>query len=289
MKVSIGIIGFGIVGHALSFGFLKDSEDYQILFFDKYKDSIPLNKVVKNSDYIFICLPTPMKLDESGIDLSIIEDTISQITPLTNNTDKIIIIKSTVVPGTTAKFEHLYPKSHFASNPEFLTEANYLEDFLNAERTIIGASSSAISKRVADLYHARFPKTKIFQTDPTSAEMAKYMANTYLATKVLFAYEMYGLCENLRINYMKVKEIVISDKRIGDTHLNVNASDTANSNTTDKKGFSGKCFPKDIVALIGLGKTIGVDVSLIERVWEKNKKIRKVHDWEEVPFAVSQK
>lgn len=289
MANSIGIIGYGIVGQALAYGFSKNTTDYQILFYDKFKESTPLEEVVKKSDFIFICLPTPIESDESGIDLSIIETTISQIVHLTNNTDKIIVIKSTVIPGTTARLEKQYPKSHFANNPEFLTENNYLDDFLNADRTIIGATSGEVSQKLATFYQKRFPKTKIYQTDLTSAEMVKYMANTFLATKVLFAYEMYDLCQKLGIDYMKVKEIVVSDKRIGDTHLNVSSSNTANSNTTDKKGFSGKCFPKDMVSLIGLGKKIGADMSLLERVWEKNKKIRKIHDWEDIPFAVSKK
>src|SRR3990172_3411396 len=103
---NIGIIGFGIVGQALAFGFSqKDiASKYTIKYFDKYKESTPLDDVVRESEFIFICLPTPMKPDESGIDLSIIEDALSQITKFTDNTDKIIIIKSTIVPGTTKRF-----------------------------------------------------------------------------------------------------------------------------------------------------------------------------------------
>lgn len=277
----LGIIGYGIVGQALAYGFSQpDIKDkYELKFYDKYKDTASLEEVVSGSEFIFICLPTPMKDDESGIDLSIIEESIKEITKYTNNTDKIIVIKSTVVPGTTAALEKKYPKTNFAFNPEFLTEANYLEDFLNADRTVVGANNDLTSRRVIALYRQRFPQTKIFQTDATTAEMVKYMANAFLATKVIFANEMYNLCQALGIKYEEVKSMAVADKRIYDSHLDV----------TTAKGFGGKCFPKDLVALIGRAKDLKVEPKLLEAVWSINKKIRKARDWEEIPFAVAGK
>ena len=274
----LGIIGYGIVGQALAYGFSEENikDKYEIRYFDKYKDTASLEEVVTASEFIFICLPTPMKVDESGIDLSIIEENIAQITKITNRTDKIIVIKSTVVPGTTAALEKKYPKTNFAFNPEFLTEANYLDDFINADRNIVGASNDLISRRVVALYHQRFPRTKIFQTDTTTAEMVKYMANAFLATKVIFANEMSALCQALGIKYEEVKSMVTADHRIYDSHLDV----------TTSRGFGGKCFPKDVVALIGRAKQLKLEPRLLETVWSINKKIRKVRDWEEIPFAV---
>lgn len=277
----LGIIGYGIVGQALAYGFSQPQtkDKYEIRYYDKYKDTASLESVVAGSEFIFICLPTPMKADESGIDLSIIEEGIAQITKWTNGTDKIIVIKSTVVPGTTASLEKKYPKSNFAFNPEFLTEANYLEDFLNADRNIVGANNDLTSRRVVALYRQRFPRTKIFQTDSTTAEMVKYMANALLATKVIFANEMYALCQALGIKYEEVKKLVTADHRIYDSHLDV----------TTARGFGGKCFPKDIVALIGRAKELNLEPRLLETVWSINKKIRKARDWEEIPFAVTAK
>lgn len=281
MKQHLGIIGYGIVGQALSYGFSQPNikDQYEIRYYDKYKETQSLEKVVKNSEFIFICLPTPMKDDESGIDLSIIEESIAQITKFTDGTDKIIVIKSTVAPGTTASLEKKYPKTNFAFNPEFLTEANYLEDFINADRNIVGANNDLTSRRVVALYRQRFPHTKIFQTDTTTAEMVKYMANAYLSTKVIFANEMYEICQALGIKYEEVKNMVTGDHRIFDSHLDI----------TTARGFGGKCFPKDIVALIGRAKELKVDPELLETVWDINKKIRKVRDWEEIPFAVAGK
>lgn len=272
----LGIIGHGIVGQAVEYGFKKGNE---LFIYDKYKDSTPLAEVVNNSEFVFVCVPTPMKDDGSGIDLGIIEEVVGEIASLTNNTDKVVVIKSTVVPGTTAKLAEKYPHTKFAFNPEFLTEANYLEDFVNADRTVVGTFENTVSIRLISLYKTQFPKIPVIATDPTSAEMVKYFCNVFLATKVTFANEMYDLCQKLGIKYEEVKKMAVMDKRIFDSHLDV----------TTMRGFGGKCFPKDTVALLGLFRELGVDSSLINAMWQKNLKVRKVRDWEHIPFAVSVK
>ena len=280
VPINLGIIGYGFVGQAVANGFnISSAGKDSILYYDKFKDSSPLKKVIDSSEFIFICLPTPMKGDESGIDLSIIEDAMPEIIHYTNGTDKIIVIKSTVTPGTTASLEKKYPKSQFCFNPEFLTEANFLEDFLNADRTVIGANNDLVSRRVAVIFRQRFPKTKIFQTDPTTAEAVKYFANAFLSLKVSFANTFYDYCQKIGIKYEEVKKMAAFDKRIGDAHLEV----------TTMRGFGGKCFPKDLVALMGEFKKANVDDSILETMWKYNKKIRKVHDWQEIPFVVGSK
>jgi len=273
-KSTIGIIGYGIVGQAVAYGFSR----HPILFYDKYKESAPLNKVVDQSDCIFVCLPTPIKSDESGIDLSIVQENISLVASQTAGTDKIIVIKSTVIPGTTKSFIQKYPRSLFCFNPEFLTEASFLQDFVNTDRVVIGAENDLVRRRVASLYQGLIPNTPIFHTDPTTAEMVKYMANCLLAARVIFVNEMYDICQKLGVSYEEVRQMVAADKRIGSTHLAV----------TSVRGFGGKCFPKDLLALRALAKTLGVDTSMLDTVWKKNLAIRKTRDWEEIPFAVSQ-
>lgn len=280
VPINLGIIGYGFVGQAVANGFnIASAGKDTVLYYDRYKDSTPLKEVIAKSEFIFVCLPTPMKEDESGIDLSIIEQSIPQITKYTDETDKIVVIKSTVTPGTTASFEKKYPKTQFVFNPEFLTEANFLDDFINAERTVIGANSDLVSRRVAVIFKQRFPKSQIFLTDPTTAEAVKYFANAFLSMKVTFANFFYDYCQKIGIKYEEVKRMAAADKRIVDSHLDV----------TTMRGFSGKCFPKDLVALMGEFRKADVDVSLLETMWEYNKRIRKVHDWEEIPFAVSPK
>ena len=276
----IGIIGWGIVGKAVGEGFATNKEN-EIFWWDKYKKGpFSLQKVISESEFLFVCVPTPMFPDNSGIDLSIVKEVIETIAPKIEGTDKILTIKSTVVPGTTASFKKKYPKTFFAMNPEFLTEANGPWDFLHTDRTIIGALSQSVSERLVALYRDLLgPKAKIFITDTTTAEMVKYMSNALLASKVIFANEMYDLCTALGIKYDEVKDLVAADPRIGSSHLSV----------TTIRGFGGKCFPKDTVALLGFAKNMSVDMSALKAMWEKNLKIRKVRDWEEIEGAVNHK
>lgn len=281
---NIGIVGYGIVGKATDYSFKKGNH---ILFYDKFKKKdvlagtlkrgLPLEKVVNHSEFIFVCLPTPFSESGQSIDLTIMNENIEEITKKTNNTDKIIIIKSTVIPGTTEGYSEKYKDTHFCFNPEFLTEANYLEDATNPDRIVIGANNDNIRLRVIDLYRNTFPETLIHPTSLTAAEVVKYMANAFLSTKVMFANEINSLCEKLGVEYGDVKKMVVADERIYDSHLDV----------TSEKGFGGKCFPKDIIALIGLYKSLGVDSSLLETVWKKNLRIRKVKDWEGILFTKS--
>lgn len=272
---TIGIVGYGIVGQAVEYGFKSE----KIFIYDKFKDFLSLEEVCKNSEFIFVCVPTPILGDHSGIDISIVEENVAEIAKLIQGTDKILIIKSTVAPGSTEQFHKKHPDLNIAFNPEFLTEANFLDDFVKADRCVIGAFDDLSSRRLLSLYRKHFPHMPMYQTDPTTAEMVKYMANCFLATKVMFANEMFEICEKLGIKYEEVKKLVIADHRIYDSHLDV----------TTLRGFGGKCFPKDMLALMGVADRLGVETEIMDQVWEKNLKMRKVRDWEEIPFVVSKK
>lgn len=280
VPTDIGIIGYGIVGQALAYGFNQSSQGRdRIRHFDidPKKDGLPLDEVVSKSEIVFICLPTPMKSDESGIDLSIIDRNIETITPQTDDTDKLVVIKSTVIPGTTNRYIKEYQRTRLAFNPEFLTEAHYMDDFMSADRTIIGADNDLTARRLGVLYSSHFPNSEIFFTDPTSAEMVKISANALLASRVTMANVLYDLCGALGIEWDAVKDMISADPRIGSSHLDV----------TSLRGWGGKCFPKDWVNLMGQCRELGVDAKVLEVIWRDNKKRRKKHDWEEIPFAVS--
>ena len=268
----IGIIGYGFVGEAVDHGFKIKNE---IKIYDKYKESDTFEETINNSEIIFICLPTPYK--ENKIDLSIMDETIRNINEIAAGTDKIIVIKSTAIPGTTEEYSKKYPDLNFCFNPEFLREKHHLLDFVNADRTVIGADKEEVKERMNKLYKENFPTTPIFTSNPAAAELSKYMANSFLATKVIFANEIYDLCKKLNIDYEDVKKMVTSDKRIGNSHLDI----------TEERGYGGKCFPKDIIAFLALFKELQVDDSLLRTVHEKNNKIRKVKDWKDIPFVNS--
>lgn len=277
---TIGIIGWGVVGKATGDTFSKDSSN-EIFWTDKFVPGpFTFEEVIKKSEFIFICVPTPMFSDGSGIDLSVINDVVNKASRFAADTNKILIIKSTVVPGTTSSLAKKYPKVKFAMNPEFLTEVNAAWDSTHPDRIVIGATNEADAIEIAKLYRKVLGyEVKIFLTDTTTAEMVKYMANTFLATKIIFANEMKNLSEKLNINYDDVKKMVGLDPRIGESFFSVSPF----------KGFGGKCFPKDTVALLGLAKKLKVDLSVLNAVWNKNLKIRKIKDWEGIKGAVNQK
>lgn len=278
---TIGIIGYGYVGCAVAYGFRgwdleqKREPKHEIRIYDRYKDSESLEQVLEASEYIFVCLPTPFEEEALRIDQSIIDRMIEEIAPRLEGRGKVVIIKSTVVPGTTRRYNELFPEVPFAFNPEFLTEANYLQDFVHADRVVIGADNDWTAQRLIDLYRTCFSETTILKLSSTAAEIVKYQCNVTLATRVAVANVFYDLCEAEGVNYEDVKRAVALDPRIGESHLSV----------TSERGFGGKCFPKDLGSIIGRCRELGVDAKLLEEVFGYNLRIRTVRDWQEIAGA----
>ena len=266
--MKIGVIGQGFVGTAVNEG-LKPF--FKIETFDINKNSTcsSVTELSKKSDVIFVCLPTPMKIDGSCY-LDIVEDTLLGLDIIKEC--KTIVVKSTIPPGTTEKWNKKFNYIQVVFNPEFLTEANSIEDYKNQNRIIIGGPRPATTK-VKRIFTKAFPKVPIIKTGPTTAEMVKYFANCFLATKVSFANEMYQICENLNIDYDKVVEYVKYDERIGNTHLNVPGPD-------GDFGYGGHCFPKDIGALISLAHDLNVRPRMLTATECKNNDVRTNRDWE---------
>lgn len=274
----IGVIGWGFVGQATGLGFSTSSEN-KVYWYDKFKESPnTLDELVEESEFIFICVPTPIFEDYSGMDMSIVEGVVDEISSKVGGTNKIIIIKSTSLPGTAKSLSNKYGNINFVMNPEFLTQKNANKDFLNPSRTVIGADSRDVAHRVVEIYKTILNEDQNYViTDTTSAEVIKYMSNLMLASKVLLANEFYELSQKVGANYIDIQKAVESDPRIG-THLGVPGPD-------GDVGFGGACFPKDMVGILGLSKKLGVDMSALEAIWKKNLKVRKHRDWEEMPQA----
>lgn len=276
---SIGIIGNGFVGSAILHGFILHTKD--IYVYDKKKSisSNSLQQTVKQSDVIFICLPTPMY--ESGeCDLSIIHSCLEEIQTLGLPLDeKIFVIKSTVVPGTTDGLKEKFPSLSFVFNPEFLTQRKARLDFINTARIVLGGDKDPVDI-VEELYRHRFPHTKIIKTDCKTAEMIKYMCNCFFATKVSFMNEMKQISDAIGCDWDNAMEGFITDGRIGNSHIDVPGHD-------GDVGFGGKCFPKDLNALISKSEELGIKPTVMKAAWEKNKEIRTNNDWYDIPGAVS--
>ena len=191
-----------------------------------------------------------------------------------NADEHTIVIKSTVPPGTTRQLNKECTFSQVVFNPEFLTEANYIDDFKNQSRIIVGGPRPG-STIIKNLYKKAFYNTPIIKTGSNTAEMVKYFLNCFLATKVSFANEMRSICDNVDIDYDKVVEYALYDNRIGKTHF-------ATPGPDGKRGFGGSCFPKDINAMIAFAKENGVLPTVLEAVWDKNLEVRPERDWEKL-------
>ena len=266
--MNIGIVGQGFVGTAVNEG-LKQYHNIETYDIAKASTCKSLADLSEKSDVVFVCLPTPMKKDGS-CHIDIVESTLLGLDVI--NECKTIVVKSTIPPGTTEKWNSLFTNIQIVFNPEFLTEANAIEDFKNQNRIIIGGPRPATTK-VKRVFAKAFPKVPIIKTGSTIAEMVKYFLNSFLATKVSFANEMYQICEGLGIDYDKVTEYAIYDERLGKSHLNVPGPD-------GDYGYGGHCFPKDVKALINVAHNLDVSSTMLNATDSKNNDVRKNRDWE---------
>jgi UDPglucose 6-dehydrogenase len=270
--MKIGIIGQGYVGTAIKVGF---EPHYTVETYDKYdgwKTTIQLTDLVETCQVIFVCVPTPMNKDGS-CHTDIVESVVKKIddrVDLANIPKPTVVIKSTVPPGTTDRLHRKYKGVDVIFNPEFLTEMNFIEDFKNQSRIILGGVRRGTSL-LRQVYSKVFPHATIVKTNAKYAETVKYFINCFLGTKVSFANEMKMLCDEIDIDYDKVVEYATYDERLGKSHWAVPGPD-------GELGFGGHCLPKDISAIVnGYG-----DMELLQAVLKVNDRVRENRDWEEM-------
>jgi UDPglucose 6-dehydrogenase len=244
-REAIGIMGAGVVGGALRSHLQARGFDARV--YDPPKGHLSLD-AVNAARIVFICVPTPYA-QPHGFDDSYLHAAVSGLTG-----NKTVVIKSTVLPGTTDLLQERHPQHRFLFNPEFLREASAEDDFIHPDRQIVGCTDEGAHdawRVIAMLPRAPFERI----CGAREAEMAKYMANAFLAVKVIFANEVFDLCRRLRIPYDAVREIVAADPRIGPSHLRVFDA--------GYRGYGGKCLPKDSKALLDLARASGVEMDLL--------------------------
>jgi UDPglucose 6-dehydrogenase len=300
MKKTIAVIGQGFVGGSLTTVFSEHG--FEVLAYDKAAKYVTGSHPYRPEDLrhlvsfaestedfssiYFVCLPTPMYEDGSA-DLTIVEGALDELASFPGN--RIAVVKSTVPPGSTERWNKKYESTglRVVFNPEFLTEANALDDMRNQNRIVIGGPRPWINS-VKQIFQTAFPKVPIIKTSSTTAEMVKYLTNNFLTVKVAFANEMAQICEaldssGLNVDYDKVVEYAKYDKRLGDSHWGVPGPD-------GHHGFGGSCFVKDLNAMTKIADDLFVDTPVMDGAWKKNLEVRPERDWEKlIGRAVSKK
>lgn len=269
-NTSVGIVGGGAVGRAVA-AYYQSAKIY-----DKYRSVDPIEEVSR-AEYIFVAVPTPFIPPPSplyqggerrggGQDLTEMDDAIATtVVHLKNPKEQVIVIKSTVIPGTTTRYQKKYPEVNFLFNPEFLTERTAKEDFAKPDKQLVGYTEKTriLAEKVLGIL-PRAPFERIMPAE--SCEMAKYAINAFYAFKVIFSNTIFDLCEKKQIDYNLVRDGFGRDPRIIDTHFDVMHG--------NYRGYGGKCLPKDVETLAWLGRENKTDLALVEQLIRINQRLK---------------
>lgn len=273
----IAVIGYGYVGKAVA-EFFK--QQYHVAVFDPaYPPELEPSheeagiyfyreeSLLRDLEAVLICVPTEMKEDGSA-DTSIVEHVIRTIEA------PLFIIKSTIPPGTTKRLAKETGKN-LVFSPEYIGEGKYHmpvwkgyphpTDMRQHNFFIFGGDREDTQKAIQVFLPIAGPDAFFAQTDPTTAELTKYMENSWGATKVTFANEFYEIAEVFGVQYEELRELFLLDKRTERIHTAV---------FRDKRGFGGKCFPKDVNAIVKVTEKAGYIPELLKEVLSSNKKFR---------------
>ena len=271
-QLKVGIIGLGMVGTPLKRYFEERRGHVRgtTLFAFDTDSAKGYSDDINRADVVFISVPTP-RGEDGAAKTDALENAFTRIAG-----GKIIVIKSTVPPGTTEYFQKKYPQHKVLFNPEFLTERQAWEDFTKPDRQIVGFTEASIDAAHAVL--SLLPKAPFMspwgvdtyhpvKITATEAEIIKYGGNVYFSRKIAFANALAMLAENHGVNYDNIRVGMAADYRIGDSHLDVTHG--------GYRGFGGFCFPKDLNALIIHMEQRGLHdgAQLLREDWEFNKKL----------------
>jgi UDPglucose 6-dehydrogenase len=244
-RTVIGIVGLSGTGDAVRDHFERNGHSLRVYDAER---GIGSQRLVNEADVVFVCVPAPFQ-PNTGFDDRLLEEAVSLL-----DGSKVIVIKSTVLPGTTEAYQIRYSQHCFLFNPDFCRDAHARTDFSCPDRQIVGYTAQ--SRHLAEALLAMLPSAPFRSIMPSrEAEMAKYMTNAFLALKVTYANEIYDLCTALDIDYDLVREAVAADPRIGPSHLDVLAD--------GYRGYGGVSLPRDTKALLELSERLNVPQRLL--------------------------
>jgi len=253
----IGIFGLGYVGSAVAWTHRND----EVIKRDpKLGDQSASLDEIKTCDAIYVCVPTPMQ-EDGHCDDSYLKSVLLELTDY----DKVIICKSTIPPGVYKELQKKYPNIVHA--PEFLTAANATQDYETSSWVLIGGDRKYCELAEKIIKASTIHANHYHITNITTASLFKYMANSFLATKVTFMNDLYHLANLVDVDWNEIKKISSNDPRLGISHWDVPGPDGS-------YGFGGACFPKDVSAIIEHAKDQNLSLELLESVQALNKKQR---------------
>ncbi len=264
----IGIVGFGYVGKSM-YDLFKDHFEIEIYdkFIEKYSGEYQKN-LINCCDLAIVCVPTP-SLKNGSVDTSIVAESIKWIKA------SLILIKSTIPPGTCEEFVKKTNKQ-IVFSPENVGEGKYEipywkgyphpTDIKKHEFIIIGGERENCNKVLEYFKKVMGPFVKYQITDFKTAEMTKYVINSYLAMLVTFCNEIYEISKAAGINYNELRELFLLDKRLSRTHSLV---------FEDNRGYGGKCLPKDIKGLSSFASIKGYQSELLNQIIKSNEKFNQ--------------
>jgi UDPglucose 6-dehydrogenase len=287
--IKIGVIGKGIVGKAIEIGFRDKCE---LLFNDpKLETSVSKATIVKECDFIFVSVPTPYNEKCKIVDDTIISQVIKELDSIAiaANRKPIAIVKSAIPPRIVQEWIRRHNNIDLVISPEYLREAHFMRDFVNQKTMILGGSYAACQE-VEKLYleHSICNKDcKVGFCAAEEAALIKYMENSFLAMRNIFYNQFKDYYDKFigsesDYNFNSLMDIFHLDERMG-----VLPDPYRVPGPDGHRGYGGKCFYKDVNAIIGEANILGIDLSLMKEVNAANERIRTDRDWERINGAIS--
>lgn len=275
----LNIIGYGYVGGGIghlcksnnvpfcTYDVIEKDEKSAMINTDNLEKLIEYSELSNRDNVYIICVPTPPS-SNGECDVSIVYNVIKNLYKKVKSKSNIVIIKSTVQPGTTRMLMKTFgDKLEIVFCPEFLKEHTYKEDMYNADFCLVGTDN--IDTKVSDVMQTLYKHKAInvICKSPEECELFKYTVNVFLAVKVWYFNEINEICNKFGVEYKNLQSLFKLEPRIGESHTDVPGHDGL-------KGFGGKCLPKETLALKYLQEKLGIPNQVLENILDRNDKLR---------------